>query len=81
MATHSSDFALLTAAEMRAAERAAFASGLPSFEAMQRAGYAIAAAVTARWPDAPSTDIHVLCGPGNNGGDGFIAAAALQRAG
>lgn len=81
MATHSSDFALLTAAEMRAAERAAFASGLPSFEAMQRAGYAVAAAITARRPDATSTDIHVLCGPGNNGGDGFIAAAALQRAG
>jgi ADP-dependent NAD(P)H-hydrate dehydratase / NAD(P)H-hydrate epimerase len=81
MASHSSDFALLSAAQMRAAERAAFASGLASFEAMQRAGYAVAAAITERWSDTHATDIHVLCGPGNNGGDGFIAAAALQRAG
>jgi NAD(P)H-hydrate repair Nnr-like enzyme with NAD(P)H-hydrate epimerase domain len=48
---------------------------------MQRAGYAIAAAITARWPDAPSTDIHVLCGPGNNGGDGYVAARQLAARG
>jgi ADP-dependent NAD(P)H-hydrate dehydratase / NAD(P)H-hydrate epimerase len=75
------DLVLLTGAEMRAAEQAAFARGLPSFEAMQRAGMAVADAIIARWPAAGSSEIHVLCGPGNNGGDGFIVAATLRAAG
>ena len=75
------DLAVLTAAEMRAAERAAFARGLPSFEAMRRAGVAVADAIIARWPASTSGDVHVLCGPGNNGGDGFIAAESLRAAG
>ena len=66
---------------MRAAEQAAFARGLPSFEAMRRAGVAVAEAIVARWPAAGAGDVHVLCGPGNNGGDGFIAAATLRDAG
>jgi NAD(P)H-hydrate epimerase len=73
------DLALLTGAQMRAAEQAAFARGLPSFEAMRRAGVAVAEAIVARWRSAG--EAHVLCGPGNNGGDGFIAAATLRAAG
>jgi NAD(P)H-hydrate epimerase len=76
-----SDLALLTGAEMRAAEQAAFRRGLPSFEAMRRAGVAVADAIIARWPAASSGEVHVLCGPGNNGGDGFVAAATLRSAG
>jgi hydroxyethylthiazole kinase-like uncharacterized protein yjeF len=75
------DLALLTGAQMRAAEQAAFARGLPSFEAMRRAGVAVADAMMARWPAADSRKVHVLCGPGNNGGDGFVAAATLHAAG
>jgi NAD(P)H-hydrate epimerase len=75
------DLALLTGAEMRAAERAAFARGLPSFEAMRRAGVAVADAIIARWLSADAGEVHVLCGPGNNGGDGFVAAATLRAAG
>ena len=74
------DLAVLTAAEMRAAEQAAFARGLPSFEAMRRAGIAVADAIMARW-SAHGREVHVLCGPGNNGGDGFIAAETLRAAG
>ena len=74
------DLAVLTSAEMRAAEQAAFARGLPSFEAMRRAGVAVADTIAARWP-AGGRAVHVLCGPGNNGGDGFIAAEALRAAG
>lgn len=74
------DLAVLTAAEMRAAEQAAFKRGLRSFEAMHRAGTAVADAVLARWL-ASDRDVHVLCGPGNNGGDGFIAAEILRSAG
>jgi hydroxyethylthiazole kinase-like uncharacterized protein yjeF len=75
------DLALLTGAEMRAAERAAFARGLPSFEAMRRAGVAVAETIMARWPVGRGGEVHVLCGPGNNGGDGFVTAATLRAAG
>jgi hydroxyethylthiazole kinase-like uncharacterized protein yjeF len=74
------DLAVLTGTEMRAAEQAAFARGLPSFEAMRQAGVAVADAIMARWP-ASGRELHVLCGPGNNGGDGFIAAEILRVAG
>ena len=75
------DLALLTGAQMRAAENAAFARGLPSFEAMRRAGFAVADAIIARWPASTAGQVHVLCGPGNNGGDGFIVAETLRTAG
>jgi NAD(P)H-hydrate epimerase len=75
------DLALLIAAEMRAVEGAAFARGLPSFEAMRRAGVAVADAIIARRPAAACGEVHVLCGPGNNGGDGFVVAATLRSAG
>jgi NAD(P)H-hydrate epimerase len=69
---------LVTAAQMRASEHAAFAAGLDSFTAMRRAGLAVAAAIKQRWTPRP---VLVLCGPGNNGGDGYIVARDLQLAG
>lgn len=75
------DLAVLTADEMRRAEAAAFARGLPSFEAMRRAGNAVAAEAARRWPSTAVDQVFVLCGPGNNGGDGFIAATVLRAAG
>ena len=67
---------VLTPEEMRLAEQAVIASGVAGFELMQRAGNAVAEFVHAHWPDG---HIQVLCGPGGNGGDGFVAAAALAR--
>lgn len=72
---------VLTAAQMRAVEHAAIASGAVTGAAlMERAGRAVVEAVFARWPAlaaAPRRAI-VLCGPGNNGGDGFVIARLLK---
>jgi hydroxyethylthiazole kinase-like uncharacterized protein yjeF len=69
---------ILTVAEMAAADRAAIESGTPGAVLMERAGAAVGEAVQARWPPRPCT---VLCGPGNNGGDGYVAARKLAGAG
>jgi hydroxyethylthiazole kinase-like uncharacterized protein yjeF len=70
--------AVLTSAEMDEADRAAIAGGSSGFALMQTAGAAVAVAIGARWKMRPVT---VLCGPGNNGGDGFVAASHLTAAG
>lgn len=69
---------ILTVAGMTAADREAIAAGTPGFVLMQRAGSGVADAIQARWTSRP---VVVLCGPGNNGGDGYVAAKALADAG
>ena len=71
---------ILTAQEMAAADRAtADLFGVPFGELMERAGSAVAAFVRLRYPTAKR--VAVLCGTGNNGGDGFVAARSLLSAG
>ncbi|MGI4852908.1 MAG: NAD(P)H-hydrate dehydratase [Janthinobacterium lividum] len=71
---------ILTAAEMASADLATVHhSGIPFGELMERAGTAVASFVRSRYPAA--TRVVVLCGTGNNGGDGFVAARALLSAG
>ncbi len=70
---------LLSNAEMAAADRLTIAGGTAGIALMERAGAAVADAVAARHP-AGST-IVVLAGPGNNGGDGFVAARVLAERG
>lgn len=70
--------AVLTAAQMRAAEQAVIASGVPEYALMERAG---AAAAEIIWRAGGKRDLLVLCGPGNNGGDGFVIARLLRARG
>ncbi|SNR65726.1 NAD(P)H-hydrate dehydratase [Paracoccus sediminis] len=77
-----------TTAQMRALETKAIQDGRTSgLELMERAGAAVVAAILCKWPNyhrhspgLPSRAI-VLCGPGNNGGDGFVVARLLAGRG
>ena len=69
---------ILTAEQMRAAEAAAIEAGTSETVLMERAGAALAEAV--RLYAGPHETL-ILCGPGNNGGDGYVAARHLKQAG
>ncbi|MCA8867623.1 MAG: NAD(P)H-hydrate dehydratase [Rhodobacteraceae bacterium] len=72
---------LLTAAQMRSIEQAAIDSGeVTALELMERAGKAVVETILEEWPlfrQAPQSAT-ILCGPGNNGGDGFVVARLLK---
>jgi hydroxyethylthiazole kinase-like uncharacterized protein yjeF len=69
---------IITVAQMRDIDAASAGAGVATRTLMERAGRAVAAATCARFSPRPTA---VLCGPGNNGGDGWVTARALQEAG
>ncbi|MGC6400260.1 NAD(P)H-hydrate dehydratase [Sphingomonas sp. FW199] len=71
-------YAVLTTDQMAQADRLAVAAGISEQQLMENAGAAVAACIMDRWS---RRRVAVLCGPGKNGGDGFVVARKLRDAG
>lgn len=72
---------IVTVEQMQEIERALDAAGLTYAQMMENAGKAVADATLARWPELKEGRALILVGPGNNGGDGLVAAHYLMQAG
>lgn len=73
---------LLSSAAMRSADRRTIGEyGIPGLVLMESAGRAAARALAQRWTVGPGTRVTVACGPGNNGGDGFVVGRVLYACG
>jgi NAD(P)H-hydrate epimerase len=73
---------ILTAAQMREADRFTIDEiGIPSLVLMENAGRQVVAAIEAGYEEQLSGRVAVLCGRGNNGGDGFVVARTLLQRG
>jgi len=71
--------ALYRSSDVRRIDAAVIAAGTSGYVLMQRAGAAALAFLQRRWPEARS--IRIVCGPGNNGGDGYVLARLARAAG
>src|SRR5689334_15718980 len=69
---------ILTVEQSYAADKYAAGHGTPTLLLMENAGFGVAEIIRERW--SPRT-VAILCGPGNNGGDGFVVARHLKEHG
>jgi ADP-dependent NAD(P)H-hydrate dehydratase / NAD(P)H-hydrate epimerase len=77
---HTLPAGIYTAAQARELDRCAIERfDVPGYELMTRAGHAALNALRRAWPDARS--LSVFCGPGNNGGDGYVVARLARAQG
>ncbi|TNE38900.1 MAG: NAD(P)H-hydrate epimerase, partial [Alphaproteobacteria bacterium] len=74
----SAETELLTVEEMYRADALTIEGGVSGAELMEKAGVRVVALITAKWERGR---VLILCGPGNNGGDGYVAARLLKEAG
>src|SRR5499427_9385594 len=73
---------ILNTQQMREADRQTIDDvGIPSIVLMENAGRQAVAAMEAAFDDLPTSKVGVLCGRGNNGGDGFVVARTLAQRG
>src|SRR6476660_3781116 len=73
---------VLNSSQMRDADKRAIEEiGIPSLVLMENAGRQTVAAMEAMYSDLPERQVGVLCGRGNNGGDGFVVARTLMQRG
>src|SRR6266702_172099 len=71
---------VLTASQMREAERRTIEDiGIPALVLMENAGRQVVAAIEAMHSELLERQVAVLCGRGNNGGDGFVVARTLMQ--
>lgn len=70
---------VIDCAQMRELERQAVEAGCSYLQLMEQAGMAVAQYVRFLWREQAKTQVLILCGKGNNGGDGFVAARYLQQ--
>ncbi|MBA3656367.1 MAG: NAD(P)H-hydrate dehydratase [Gemmatimonadaceae bacterium] len=73
--------AIATSEEARERDRLATESGIPSRVLMERAGVGAAQRIIRHFPEARAGGVEIHVGPGNNGGDGWVAASELARSG
>ncbi|MGH8126572.1 MAG: NAD(P)H-hydrate epimerase, partial [Rhodanobacteraceae bacterium] len=78
MANPDPQSALYTTSQVRALDQAAIGGDIAGIELMERAAHAALEILRRHWPQANA--LCVLCGPGNNGGDGFLLAALAREA-
>ena len=72
---------LVTGDQMSAVDRLSVEMGVPGTELMERAGAGVVRTVTERWSGLEGLRVAVVCGKGNNGGDGFVVGRRLAEAG